>query len=684
MATKDRTALKDEFKNGNLATGERFADLIDSMKVVQLPVVDPQALGTSLSFIDSISQDEDGKITATKKTLDLENAHELNPFKGWYKTGDTLPTDGFDGAYLYFKDTSELTGQTTIYRWNGTAYADTGTVVDTSNVQTFETGQAVNGVAIDGTGLENPLPNALAKAEDVKVVKDKVDGSVSYEIDTKDSTSFNSNRVYLRSSNSSGEDDNFASVKNIAIPENLVEIEVFGYLNSTTYAAVAFFLSDSITPAVALYPRVTEASSTTNDGPLVITKQWITENAPTATRFTVTGKKTANFSSCYVKIKTSMQTKGLEERVGDIEDEVADMQEQISEIGTESLYDGVDCPQVTASSVADGEQMTTTSYPTGSKSRGESIVFRANVSTMGRILIGKSYKTTGFGSGYSSWLEINGTNIVIYKNSSSSSGNGSAAKTIAHGLTIQQTINVLIKGLDDGSVFIKVSTVGAQFSITVGLYGGDGGNLAWLSNNSGYIRMLSDGSTLTNCKLVVSNKYIRKPLWVLGASYDVTHDTYGWANYIPADYQDFWICGVPGRDSEGAYADLQRALGLGTPKYLIWTMWGNGTASQLGEYMQMVYELCQTKGIVLVIVDRPNSTDSGVSSSYSARKAVIDTYINLGVRYWDIAAAVSSNPSSTDGWYSGYLQNDGKHPTADGAKAIAMQLLADVPEIMEF
>jgi hypothetical protein len=148
MATKDRTALKNDFANGKYATGEKFADLIDSMKVVQLPVVDPQALGKSLSFIDSISQDEDGKITATKKTLDLSNAHELNPFKGWYKTGDTLPTDGFDGAYLYFKDTSEQTGLTTIYRWNGTTYAPTGTVVDTSNVQTFGSGQAVNTVKI--------------------------------------------------------------------------------------------------------------------------------------------------------------------------------------------------------------------------------------------------------------------------------------------------------------------------------------------------------------------------------------------------------------------------------------------------------------------------------------------------------------------------------------------------------
>ena len=153
MATREQ--LIEDFADHKYATGEKFERLINSMKAVQEPVADPAASGTSLSFIDSIEQDKDGKITATKKTLDLSNAHELNPFKGWYKTGDTLPTDGFDGAYLYFKDTSELTGQTTIYRWNGTTYADTGTVVDTSNVQTFGSGQAVNAVKIkDASGQE--------------------------------------------------------------------------------------------------------------------------------------------------------------------------------------------------------------------------------------------------------------------------------------------------------------------------------------------------------------------------------------------------------------------------------------------------------------------------------------------------------------------------------------------------
>ena len=194
MATKDRTTLKDEFKNGNLATGERFVDLIDSMKVVQLPVVDPQALGTSLSFIDSISQDADGKITVTKKTLDLANAHELNPFKGWYKTGDTLPTDGFDGAYLYFTDTSELTGQTTIYRWNGTTYADTGTVVDTSNVQTFGSGQAVNTVKIkDENGEEDPNAQGVLSAEAGKELNEQINGGV---VESWDDVALTTGRYY--------------------------------------------------------------------------------------------------------------------------------------------------------------------------------------------------------------------------------------------------------------------------------------------------------------------------------------------------------------------------------------------------------------------------------------------------------------------------------------------------------
>jgi len=203
MATREQ--LIEDFADHKYATGEKFERLINSMKVVQLPVVDPQALGTSLSFIDSISQDEDGKITATKKTLDLANANELNPFKGWYKTGDTLPTDGFDGAYLYFKDTSELTGQTTIYRWNGTTYADTGTVVDTSNVQTLGSGQAVNEVKIkDENGEEVTGTADVLSAEAGKNIGDAVFGEKNKVTTIIQPTSVTT-AAYITKSTSEGE-----------------------------------------------------------------------------------------------------------------------------------------------------------------------------------------------------------------------------------------------------------------------------------------------------------------------------------------------------------------------------------------------------------------------------------------------------------------------------------------------
>jgi hypothetical protein len=73
-----------------------------------------------------------------------------------------------------------------------------------------------------------------------------------------------------------------------------------------------------------------------------------------------------------------------------------------------------------------------------------------------------------------------------------------------------------------------------------------------------------------------------------------------------------------------------------------------------------------------------------VQETYAARKAAIEKYKALGVRYVDSANALSSNPSSADGWYNGYLSSDGKHPTSLGFKSLAMQVLQDLPEIMQY
>jgi len=59
------------FSNGHLVTGGDFENLINSLKGVQSPVSDPSASGTSVTFIATITQDADGKITVTKKTVNF-------------------------------------------------------------------------------------------------------------------------------------------------------------------------------------------------------------------------------------------------------------------------------------------------------------------------------------------------------------------------------------------------------------------------------------------------------------------------------------------------------------------------------------------------------------------------------------------------------------------------------------
>ena len=71
MAVKTKTQLKTDFSDNTVATGAKFTDLIDSLKAVQSAVSDPTAVGTSVTFIATISQNENGEITVTKKTVNF-------------------------------------------------------------------------------------------------------------------------------------------------------------------------------------------------------------------------------------------------------------------------------------------------------------------------------------------------------------------------------------------------------------------------------------------------------------------------------------------------------------------------------------------------------------------------------------------------------------------------------------
>lgn len=303
-----------------------------------------------------------------------------------------------------------------------------------------------------------------------------------------------------------------------------------------------------------------------------------------------------------------------------------------------------------------GEQiLSLENYPYSNKT-GDKYCFRCTIDTFDSITI---YSGNGT---YGNSVTIDSTNITM-KN-----GN-----VYPHGLNISTFLYVVIDIATDTTANIYLDTIDGMFTKT---------GVSW-KNVTGLKWVEANNSALTDCHFSAINPYFKSPLWVFGASYESIGDSARWTNYIRTNmgYKNWLFNGYSGRNSSLCYDDLIRALNFGTPKYLFWTMWGNGTASSLQTYFDKVYTLCKEKGIELIIVKRANTPKA---TEYNARNAAVEAMIAKGVRYVDEATAVSPNPSDPNGCYDGYIYTDGVHPTALGAKAIAMQILLDLPEIMQY
>ena len=87
MSVKTKEQLKQDFSDNLTATGAKFADLIDSLKAVQSAVSDPAASGTSITFIATISQDTNGVIKVTKKTVNF-NGYQTTAGMAGYQNLD--------------------------------------------------------------------------------------------------------------------------------------------------------------------------------------------------------------------------------------------------------------------------------------------------------------------------------------------------------------------------------------------------------------------------------------------------------------------------------------------------------------------------------------------------------------------------------------------------------------------
>lgn len=147
----------------------------DAVVVTTLPAgSDATATAQGMTLVLGIPRGADGR--------DGQNA--INPFKGWFNSLDDLK-DLFTasaGDSAYVKDASPSTTWS-IYVYDSTAssdnyWVDSGTDADTSNVQTFASGEEVNETYIDNTHLVNPKSGALSTANDVMQLKAKLEDSI--------------------------------------------------------------------------------------------------------------------------------------------------------------------------------------------------------------------------------------------------------------------------------------------------------------------------------------------------------------------------------------------------------------------------------------------------------------------------------------------------------------------------
>lgn len=83
MAQKTKQQLKDTLVNGHLVTGGDFTDIVDSLKGMQSPVSSPSPNGNATAFIDSISQDAEGKVTVTKKNVNFSGYQTTEAMAGY-------------------------------------------------------------------------------------------------------------------------------------------------------------------------------------------------------------------------------------------------------------------------------------------------------------------------------------------------------------------------------------------------------------------------------------------------------------------------------------------------------------------------------------------------------------------------------------------------------------------------
>lgn len=306
-----------------------------------------------------------------------------------------------------------------------------------------------------------------------------------------------------------------------------------------------------------------------------------------------------------------------------------------------------------------GNEQSYTLGTANSIKKNKVINFGCDFSTFGTLYIDLVF---GTGNSIENRFAIDSTNLVR-------TVDGSAKPAVAHGITIQDHINVTVDVLITG-IKLTIVSGGQSYSAEYNY-----------ANGSVRPSYSVSGMTISNVDFSWTCKDFKKDMWLFGDSYFSYGDN-RWMYYLVEEgyANNCLIDAYPGESSQYSLPSLQSYIDLAKPKDIVWCVGmndGGDTSSapsaQWKNAVDAVIAICEEKGINLILATIPTVP----SINHEKKNEFVRS---SGYQYIDFAKAVGASSSGV--WFDGMLATDNVHPTVAGAMALYRQALLDCPQLM--
>jgi hypothetical protein len=262
------------------------------------------------------------------------------------------------------------------------------------------------------------------------------------------------------------------------------------------------------------------------------------------------------------------------------------------------------------------------------------------------------------------WADVEPGKVTIYRYV----GWRDSLVCVSHDLRIRKNLVVDLVYGEGLTAELKLKSGGNEVSVQI----------PWSGGGEPFIKNL--GSKSIKAKLRFITKEFDHPIWIIGDSYICWTSKERWPYYLYSEgYRNWMADHYPGSGSEQMIICFRNDIKNGKPKYAVWAIGmndGSDTATEPGRIwlrtVKQFIDICNKNGIIPILTTTPSVPRRDHSKKSEWVRA-------SGLRYIDFSAAVTKNDGRE--WGAGLLSKDEVHPTPEGAKALAEQVLKDLPEI---